>query len=147
MFHRQQPPRRSTQIAVTGLLLLSLLGCQNAGGPQGSKEGSEEAARAFVKSEFDKWMGDQECQVRKQQVELFDYLPPVAYEIKSMIPDKPDPLAFKNGIPDGYTECPAYRVNVDIEFKSRTGGSVHKVATYNVTWNKQDKVWGISGRL
>ena len=23
--------------------------------------------------------------------------------------DKPDPLAFKNGIPDGYTECPAYR--------------------------------------
>ena len=125
--------------------LMGLVGCAELGGVQ---EGSEEAARAHLAAEFDKWMvgQDSEAETMKSQIEL--RLDPLAYEFRSVVPDKPDFLAVAKGkdLPTDYGSWPAYRFNVYIQWKSQADTPLEKVATYTLTWNADEKKWYVRQR-
>lgn len=131
--------RGKWHLVLSVVLTLVLVGCGKLGGTQ---EGSEQAARAFFTTEFNKWMGGQKSEVKTFKAGLETRLPPVGFEIRSVVPDKPDVLAWSNAdLPGDQKGWPAYRFNVYIEWKSEAGSPLKEVATYNLTWNVPEKKW------
>ena len=74
------------------LLVIGLAGCSNL---LGDREGSEQAARAHFAAEFTKWMAGQESEAETVDAGLKSALPPLAYEIRSVVTDEPYSLAFR----------------------------------------------------
>jgi hypothetical protein len=133
---------------VTILFALSVLGCG-----QQPPTGTEVSARKHFDAEFRKWMAGQETEVStmKSRTELLKN--PISYDIRSVVPDKPDVLAIaadfkKNGESEvDMAEWTAWKFNVAIEWESQAGTPVEKVATYTLTWNPRDKTWFVTERF
>lgn len=128
----------SRLLRVVGLSLVLLSGCA---APQ--SEGTEASARTYLAGEFQNWMANQPNSVSTMQSRITTALPPISYDIRSIVPDKPDVLAYDKSqkLPDDWKTWPAYRVNVAIEFRSTTDEPMQKVATYTLTWNSHEKRW------
>ena len=129
---------------VLGIMLTFLMvGC---GGPT---VGTERDARKFFDVEFRKWIAGEENQLATMMSKIQRHLSPISYDIRSVVPDKPDFLAKKEGsdLPSDWKEWPAFRFNVAIESKSEAGTPVSKVTTYTLTWNSQEKCWYVQERF
>lgn len=128
------------------LILMGLAGCSKLGGVQ---EGSEEAARAYLAAEFDKWIAGQASEAETMSARTRGLLAPMAYEFRSVVPDKPDFLAIDKteDLPDDWRSWPAYRFNVYIEWKSQAGTPLEKATTYTLTWNTSEKKWYVNERF
>ena len=122
-------------------LLLCVLGCERLG--IGRNEGSEQAARAYLKSKMEEWMLGK----RNEAVSLRTarFAPPIGYEIKNLLattayeldvsPELRGGDAFK---PEEYA---AYKVNVVAQFESEGGTPVKHGITYSLIWCKKQKTW------
>ena len=134
-----------------GVLLLILL-CGCSGVSTGSTAGTEALAREHFDAEFKKWMAGQENEVATMKSRLETLLAPISYDVRSVVPDKPDMVAVaadysKNGSPTEVSgEWTAWRFNVAIEWKSKAGTPVEKVATYTLTWNPREQKWYVTER-
>jgi hypothetical protein len=128
------------------LLLLSVPAASGCGAVGGA-EGSEESARKFMTGEFDKWIAGRENEV----VTLGEMgASPIGYEFRSVVPDEPGSTPFddvKNLTIEDWDSWPAYRFNVAIEFESRAGTPLDKVATYTATWNPNERKWHVQERF
>lgn len=127
------------------LLLAAIILIQGCGaGP----EGSEQAARTYLEGEFNKWMSGQENEAATFKARLQSQVNPISYEIRSVVPGKPDPLAFAKpeNLAKDWKEWPAYRFNVVYGSISQAGTPVEQVATYTLTWNAFEKKWYVKGR-
>ena len=128
------------------LLVIVLCGCST-----GSTAGSEAEARKHLDAEFRKWMGGHESQVETLESSLENRMDPISYDVRSVVPDKPDLLAAigenNPGGSDDYSLWPAWRFNVAIEWKSRAGTPIEKVTTYRLTWNPRSKAWHVVERF
>ncbi|SFJ58596.1 hypothetical protein [Planctomicrobium piriforme] len=113
-----------------------------------AKEGSESAARSHFSSEMQKWMAGQDNDAATMSSRINSTLPPISFNVRSVVPDKPDPLAFAPGqtLPENWRLWPAYRFNVAIEFKSQAGTPLEKISTYTLTWNDNEKRWYLTER-
>ncbi len=124
------------------LLLITAAGCGS--GPAGS----EQAARSHFHKEFQQWIAGS-----KSEVTTMGYhsglQPPIGYDIRSVAPESPDPLAFDRSseLPENWREWPAYKFNVAIEWKSQAGSPMEKVATYRLTWNSHEQKWYVNERF
>src|SRR5690242_5111774 len=87
-------------------LLAVLAGCGQ------NQPGSETDARKHFAAEMTKWMASQESQVKT--LSSIGEVPPVRYDIRSVLPDEPDLFAHAEGkdISANYKTFPAYRFNV-----------------------------------
>ncbi|WP_254511378.1 hypothetical protein [Anatilimnocola floriformis] len=130
------------------ILVLTCLGCQANVAPP-TTAGSEAAARQHFQDEFQKWMAGEKNQVSTMESRLKNALAPISYNIRSIVKDSPDPLAFDSAkdLPPDWKDWPAYRVNVGVEFKSKAGTPVEKISTYRVTWNAAEAKWYIAERF
>ncbi|MEQ8851756.1 hypothetical protein [Gimesia sp.] len=127
------------------LLFAAIILIQGCGtGP----EGSEQAARAYLAGEFDKWMSGQDNEAATFKARLQSQVNPISYEIRSVVPDKPDPLAIAKpaNLTKDWKEWPAYRLNVVYGSISRAGTPLEQVATYTLTWNAFEKKWYVKDR-
>lgn len=126
-------------------LLLVIL-CGFSGGCSG---GTEASARKHFGNEFTKWMSGQENEVSTMKSRIDNLLNPIGFDVRSVVQDKPDPLAFDNshGLPESWKTWPAWRFNVAIEWKSRAGTPIEKVTTYTLTWNKPEQKWYVTERF
>ncbi len=113
------------------------------------QQGSEKAARAYLAAEFAKWIAGQDSEAETMSFRSQGLLAPLAYEIRSLVPDKPDFMAFDQDgdLPADWKSWPAYRCNVYIEWKSQAGTPVEKATTYTLTWNASEKKWYITERF
>lgn len=127
-------------------LLVGVAGCVAYHGQQ---EGSEEAATAYLAAEFTKWVAGRENEAETDESRMSGLLAPLGYEIRSVVPDKPDCLAFDAGrdLPEDWKSWPAYRFNVYIEWKSEADTVIQKATTYTLTWNAGEKKWYITERF
>jgi len=128
------------------LLLVGLVGCSKLSGSQG---GSEQAARAYMAAEFNKWIAGQKSEAETMKARLETRFPPLAYEVRTVVPDEPDFLVSdkKQGVSGDWRSWPAFRFNVYIEWKSEAGTPLKDVTTYTLTWNPHEKKWYISERF
>lgn len=126
------------------LALIGVSGCGNS-----IPEGSELAARSFVASEFQKWMTGQENELETFHSKVNKLAPPIAYDVRSIVTDKPDMLAFDeaHGKPEDWRSWPAYRVNLAIEWKSEAGTPLEKINRYLLTWNANERKWYVDEPL
>lgn len=127
---------RRHRLFVLAAILLG--GCSSGASP-----GTEAAARQHLDSEFRKWVAGQETDVSTMKFRTGGLLAPISYQIRSVVPDKPDPLAFSTTgeRPADWTTWPAWRLNAAIEWKSEAGTPVEKVTTYTLTWNARERKW------
>lgn len=126
------------------LLIAMTSGCTGAAVP-----GTEEAAREYVAEEFKKWMAGQETEVATMKSETRALLPPISYSIRSVVSDKPHPLAFDKTkkLPADWATWPAYRFNVAIEWKSEAETPIEKITTYTLTWDPHGQRWYVHERF
>jgi hypothetical protein len=127
------------------LLCLGIGGCSGSG----ARDGMEPAARTFFNVEFQKWIGGHENQVATMQSRTRNLKRPISYDVRSVVPEKPDPLAFDriHGLPEDWEYWPAWRFNVAIEWESQAGTPLQKVTTYRLTWNSHEKRWYVAERF
>ena len=137
---------KRTVLLMGMLILMGLAGCSQFGG---AREGSEEAARAYLAAEFDKWIAGQKNEAETMSSRMQGLLAPLAYEFRSVVPDKPDFLANDKteDLPDDWRSWPAYRFSVYIEWKSQAGTPLEKATTYTLTWNAAEKKWYVNERF
>lgn len=116
-------------------LLAVLAGCGQ------NPPGSESDARKHFSAEMMKWMAGQENQVKT--LSSMGKVPPVRYDIRSVLPDEPDVFAHAEGkdISPNYKTFPAYHFNVAIEQKSEKGTPLETLVTYTVTFNTDEQRW------
>ena len=130
------------------LVLMGLVGCSKFGGVQ---EGSEEAARAHLAAEFDKWIIGQENEAETDLSRIRGLAAPLAYKFPSVVPVKSDLLGIKTykvkDLPDDWESWPAYRFNVYVEWRSQADTPLEKVTTYTVTWDTIKKKWYVKERF
>lgn len=131
------------------LCLLGLVGLVGCAKSDGVEEGSEEAARAHLAAEFDQWIAGQDSEAETMSFRSRGLLAPLAYEFRSVVADKPDPLASdrKDDLPEDWRSWPAYRFSVYIEWKSQAGTPLEKATTYTLTWNANEKKWYVKERF
>lgn len=133
---------------LAAMLVISTVGCS-----QQQPAGTEASARKFFDAEFQKWMAGQETKVSTMKSRIGNLKNPISYNIRSVVPDKPDVLAIaedynKNGEPKGDEgEWTAWKFNVAIEWESQAGTPVEKVTTYTLTWNPRQKKWFVTERF
>lgn len=108
----------------------------------------ESDARAFLDTEFVKWINGDKSAVETLQSKLALAAPPIGYEIISLIETKPDILCVDVTEYEGntYKEFPAYRVSVNISFRSEARTELKRVATYCMMWDPAKKKWSIRER-
>lgn len=126
------------------LVLIAACGCSGTNTP-----GSEGDARKHFSKEFEKWMADQDNEVSTMRFRTEKLLLPISYDIRSVVPDEPDPFATQakeDGSPDWKT-WPAFRFNVAIEWKSQASTPLNKITTYTLTWNPNEKRWYVAERF
>jgi len=133
---------RLTRSVVLPIMLTMLHGCGIG------SAGSEQAAKAHFHSEFQKWIAGDDSEVTTMAYRI-GLQPPISYDIRSIINDDPDSLAYDRSIdlPDNWREWPAYKFNVAIEWKSQAGTPLEKVTTYRLTWNSHEQKWYVNERF
>jgi hypothetical protein len=130
------------------MLVVSVVGCS-----QQQPAGTEASARKHFDAEFHKWIAGQETEVSTMKSRIGNLKNPISYDIRSVVPDKPDLLAIaedynKNGEPKGDEgEWTAWKFNVAIEWESQAGTPIEKVTTYTLTWNPRQKKWFVTERF
>ncbi len=131
---------RSSWILSELLLAVCLMGCS------GATLGTEAAARKHFDSEFKKWMAGEENTVSTMQSRIGDLKEPISYDIRSVVSGDPDFLACQDAakLPDDWRSWPAHKLNVAIEWKSKTGGPLTDITTYTMTWNTSEKRWYVT---
>jgi hypothetical protein len=74
---------------------------------------------------------------------------PISYEIRSVVPDEPDFLAYDKSreLPKDWRSWPAFKLNVAIEWKSQAGTPLTNVTTYTLTWNADEQRWYVMERF
>jgi len=100
-------------------------------------------------AEFNKWIAGQKSAAETMKARLETRFPPLAYEIRSVVPDEPDvPVSdMIKSEADNWRSWPAFRFNVYIEWKSQAGTPLKDVTTYTLTWNPHEKKWYIRERF
>ncbi len=131
----------------TTLIPLALFSLVLSGCSAGSA-GSEQAAKSHFQSEFNKWIAGESSEVTTMNYRINDLVAPIGYDIRSIVTDDPDPLAFGSSgdLPEDWRNWPAYKFNVAIEWKSKAGTPLEKVTTYSLTWNSDEKKWYVNER-
>jgi hypothetical protein len=130
------------------MLVVSVVGCS-----QQQQAGSEASAREFFDSEFRKWMAGQETAVSTMESRIRNLKNPISYDIRSVVPDKPDVLVIAQDSREPGTfkgdekEWVAWKFNVLIEWESQAGTPIKKVTTYTLTWNPRQKKWFVTERF
>ncbi len=124
------------------LVVTSLIGCSTNTG------GTEAAARIHFDSEFKKWMAGQENTVSTMQSRIGALKEPISYDIRSVVSGSPDSLACQDAdkLPEDWRSWPAFKMNVAIEWKSKTGRPMTNITTYLLTWNTSEKRWYVTER-
>ena len=134
---------------VVALLLIVICGCSTGSTP----DGSEAAARDYFDAEFRKWIGGQETEVSTMMSQISGFKNPISYDVRSVVPDKPDALAivadgrkFDEVQPEkeGWT---AWKFNVAIEWESQAGTPLTRISTYTLTWHPKEKKWLVRERF
>jgi hypothetical protein len=99
-------------------------------------------------AEFNKWIAGQTSEAETRKARIEDRRPPMAFEVRSVVPDKPEPpVSDKNRDASvDWPSWPAFRFNVYIEWKSEAGTPLKDVTTYTLTWNPHEKKWYIRER-
>lgn len=113
--------------------LLTLGGCQ-------AQEGSEWAARAYIKSQTEKWMHYEPSEV--ESFKTFFHSPPIRYSITNVYTADPDKSAHdKHPLPANWEEWPAYKFEIELVRPTESGGELSSAYTYRLTWNPLEKRW------
>lgn len=126
------------------LILVLLQGCGGSTGP------TEKSARSKITAELDKWLAGTESEATTFEASLNQYKAPISYSIRTVVPTEPKaPIEFLAKNPDATydQDAPAFRVVVDVDFKSRAGTEVKKVVEFNLTWVEQLGDWVIEEEL
>ena len=125
------------------LVVVCLFGCT------ANTAGSEADARSHFDSEFKKWIAGQKNSVSTMSSRTKGLKEPISYEIRSIVSDQPDFLAFKDTekLPKDWKSWPAFKANVAIEWKSQAGTPLTDITTYTMTWNASEKLWYITERF
>ncbi len=126
------------------LFVLTVLpGCGKSSGP------TESSARAAIRSELDKWMSgsDSKASTFEARSKLYDL--PISYSIRTVASTEPRvPTEVLVKYPDTIDDAgPAFRVVVDVEFKSQAGTPLTKVIEYNLTRIDEMNDWAIGERF
>lgn len=126
------------------LLILTILqGCGGLSGP------TEQSAKAKIKGELDNWVAgtDSQASTFESRYKLHDF--PISYSIRTIVPAEPKlPVEVMADYPEAIgDDVPAFRVIVDVDFKSQAGTPLTKVTEYNLTWVNQMKDWTIKEKL
>lgn len=119
------------------------------GGCTANTAGSEADARNHFDSEFKKWMAGQVNTVSTFSSRTRGLSPPISYEIRSVVEDRPYWMACADisKPPKDLESWPAYKANVAIEWKSEAGTPLTKITTYRLTWNASEKRWYVDERF
>ena len=122
------------------LVVLCLFGCSV------NSPGTEAAARKHFDAEFKKWMAGQENTVSTMQSRISLHQEPISYDIRSVVSGDPDFLACQDAakLPEDWRSWPAHKLNVAIEWKSKTGKPLTDITTYTMTWNTSEKRWYVT---
>ena len=120
------------------LILAALQGC-GATGP------TENSARSRIGAELKKWVAGQDSEVSTFEARLNLHNAPISYSIRTIVPAEPKlPIDVMAKYPDAIgKDVPAFRVIVDVDFKSKAGTPLTKVVEYNVTWVNEMNDWAI----
>jgi len=124
------------------LLLAGFLSPTPGCNPASGHQGSEQQATAYLESELKKWLVGQESEAKAFMGTRIST--PFAYDIRAILPDKPDILARPSGskLPEDWRSWPAFRFNVALELKSQAGTSLEEqIVTYTLTWNPKEEKW------
>ncbi|WLD14682.1 hypothetical protein [Planctellipticum variicoloris] len=125
------------------LVVIGMIGCS------AHTVGTEAAARKFFDVEFQKWMAGEKNSVSTMVSRISMHQEPISYEIRSVVPDEPDFLAYDKAheLPKDWRTWPAFKLNVAIEWKSQAGTPLTNVTTYTLTWNADEKRWYVMERF
>jgi len=122
------------------LLVVSLVGCSH------DSAGTEASARKHFNAEFQKWMAGEKTEVATLRSVGTNLRPPIGYDVRSVVPRKPDTLDLlddgpQGGSPGDAKEWSSWKFNVAIEWESQAGTPFENVATYTLTWNPRRNKW------
>ena len=108
--------------------------------------GTESAARKYFDAEFQKWIAGEKNDVSTMESRIKVLKEPISYDIRSIVKSDPEMMAAQDvaNRPKDWESWPAYKVNVNIEWKSKGGAPVKSVASYNLTWNTTEKRWYVN---
>jgi len=122
------------------LVMALMVGCST------NSVGTEAAARSFFHTEFQKWIASESSAVATKRSQRQLLAPPISYDLRSIVRDKPDFLACQDtaNLPKDWKTWPAFRLNVAIEWKSEAGSPMTDVTTYLLTWNSAEKQWYVT---
>ena len=133
-------PRKRHLICL--LILAALQGC-------GSTGPTENSARTRIEAELKKWVAgkDSEASTFEARSNLHSF--PISYSIRTVVPAEPKlPLDVMAKYPDAIgKDVPAFRIVVDVDFKSQAGTPLTKVVEYNVTWVNEMNDWAIGEKF
>ncbi len=106
-------------------------------------EGDKGDAIAHLEKHLEYWMANSKSDAAT--ITDFSAGPPVAYTIKSTVPDKAERIMLvgMGKLSDDWQTWPCYKINVAIEWPSAAGNPVTKIRTYLVGWHGGQKKWGI----
>jgi len=122
------------------LLILAILqGCGGLSGP------TENSARSKIEGELDKWVDGTRSKASTFEARSNLYSPPIGYSIRTVIPAEPKlPLNVMAEYPDAIGEdVPAFRIIVDVDFRSKAGTPLPKIIEYHLTWVNEMNDWAI----
>ena len=124
------------------LILAALQGC-GATGP------TENSARSRIEAELKKWVAGKDSEVSTFEARLNLHSFPISYSIRTIVPAEPKlPIDVMAKYPDAIGKnVPAFRVIVDVDFKSKAGTPLTKVVEYNVTWVNEMNDWAIGEKM
>ena len=123
-------------LAATAVLLS---GCGNV------DESPENAAKESVIREMEKWTSGKESKATTMDARIGLLKPPISYRIRTVVPTDPFvPTDVLVKHPKAAKEAKtAFRVVVDVDFRSEADTELKKVVEYNVTWVGQINDWTI----
>jgi len=126
------------------VLIPFLPGCQMISAPD-----SEAAAESYLDSEMSKWIAGSRSEATTIESPIEALSAPIGYSIKSCVRDKPHFMAAAqgSGMPADWESWTAYKINVAIEFRSKAGSPMQKIATYTLTWNPVQQRWYLHQRV
>lgn len=110
---------------------------------------TETSAQAKIETELDKWITGKDSQASTFEARLRLHDLPLSYSIRNVSPTNPRiPTELLVKYPEAINDdVPAFRIIVDVVFKSKAGTPLTKVVVYNVTWVNEMDDWAIHESL
>jgi len=131
-----------SQFILAIILLVLSTGCTNQ--PSGP---NKDTAQKALEAELDKWMTGQESKAKTFTWRLKGYEPPLSYNIRSVMPCKPKIALHDETLHEVFAkhsdDRPAFKVVVDLDFRSQGNTAISEVGEYTVTWVKEWNEWSI----